>query len=75
MRTSSEQDRVIPQEKSRCFVGLALDAVLMKKYASSFFGTDLAARLNAQRSDTVIITVASTSGCVRATAVDAIQNG
>ena len=51
------------------------DAVLMKKYASSFCGTDLAARLNAQRIDTVIITGASTSGCVRATAVDAIQNG
>lgn len=51
------------------------DAVLMKKYASSFFGTDLGARLNAQRVDTVIITGASTSGCVRATAVDAIQNG
>ena len=49
--------------------------MLMKKYASSFFGTDLAARLNAQRVDTVIITGASTSGCVRATAVDAIQNG
>ena len=51
------------------------DAVLMKKYASSFFGTDLGARLNAQRVDTVIITGASTSGCVRATAVDAIQSG
>ncbi len=51
------------------------DAVLMKKYASSFFGTDLSARLNSLRVDTVIITGASTSGCVRATAVDAIQNG
>lgn len=51
------------------------DAVLMKKYASGFFGTDLSARLNALRVDTVIITGASTSGCVRATAVDAIQNG
>ena len=47
----------------------------MKKYASGFFGTDLSARLNALRVDTVIITGASTSGCVRATAVDAIQNG
>ena len=51
------------------------DALLMKKYASSFFGTDLSSRLVSQRIDTVIITGASTSGCVRATAVDAIQYG
>ena len=47
----------------------------MKKYASCFFGTDLVPRLMNQRVDTLIITGCTTSGCVRATAVDAVQNG
>ena len=51
------------------------DILLVKKYASCFFGTDLVARLNSRRVDTLIITGCTTSGCVRATAVDAVQNG
>lgn len=51
------------------------DVVILKKYASSFFGTDLASRLVSQGIDTVVITGATTSGCVRATAVDAVQLG
>lgn len=51
------------------------DTLLFKKYASCFFGTDLVPRLLAHRIDTVIITGCTTSGCVRATAVDACQNG
>ena len=51
------------------------DSLLVKKYASCFFGTDLASRLMNQRVDTLIITGCTTSGCVRATAVDAVQNG
>jgi maleamate amidohydrolase len=51
------------------------DILLVKKYASCFFGTDLIARLNSRRIDTLIITGCTTSGCVRATAVDAVQNG
>ena len=51
------------------------DSLLFKKYASCFFGTDLVPRLNARRIDTLIITGCTTSGCVRATAVDAVQNG
>lgn len=51
------------------------DSLLVKKYASCFFGTDLASRLTAQRVDTLIITGCTTSGCVRATAVDACQTG
>jgi maleamate amidohydrolase len=51
------------------------DILLVKKYASCFFGTDLTSRLNSRRVDTLIITGCTTSGCVRATAVDAIQNG
>jgi maleamate amidohydrolase len=51
------------------------DVILIKQYASSFFGTSLAAMLTARGADTLIITGCSTSGCVRATAVDAMQNG
>lgn len=51
------------------------DPVLVKKYASCFFGTDLMSRLNVLRVDTVVICGVSTSGCIRATAVDAIQSG
>ena len=51
------------------------DVILVKQYASSFFGTSLAAMLTARGADTLIITGCSTSGCVRATAVDAMQNG
>jgi len=53
----------------------ANDILLVKKYASCFFGTDLVPRLNSRRIDTLIITGCTTSGCVRATAVDAVQNG
>jgi maleamate amidohydrolase len=51
------------------------DILLVKKYASCFYGTDLVPRLNSRRIDTLIIAGCTTSGCVRATAVDAVQNG
>ena len=51
------------------------EAVVVKKYASSFFGTDLASRLTSAGLDTLIVTGCTTSGCVRATAVDAVQLG
>jgi maleamate amidohydrolase len=51
------------------------DSLLVKKYASCFFGTGLASRLMNLRADTLIITGCTTSGCVRATAVDAVQSG
>jgi nicotinamidase-related amidase len=51
------------------------DSLLVKKYASCFFGTDLVARLVSQSVDTLIITGCTTSGCVRASAVDAVQTG
>jgi nicotinamidase-related amidase len=51
------------------------DALLVKKYASCFFGTDLLSRLVAHGIDTVLIAGCTTSGCVRGTAVDAVQNG
>lgn len=51
------------------------DGLIVKKYASAFFGTDLIARLNAKNVDTVIIVGCTTCGCIRATAVDALQLG
>ncbi len=51
------------------------DHVIMKKGASAFFGTGLAATLASLGADTVIVCGATTSGCVRATAVDALQSG
>lgn len=54
---------------------LASELVFTKQYASAFFGTSLAATLNAQRIDTLVLAGYSTSGCVRATAVDGLQSG
>ncbi|MFG1922278.1 isochorismatase family protein [Cryptosporangium sp. NPDC048952] len=51
------------------------DVVVTKQYASAFFGTSLAATLTSRRIDTLVICGVSTSGCVRATAVDAISSG
>jgi maleamate amidohydrolase len=54
---------------------VAAEAVIPKLFASAFFGTPLAAMLTAAGCDTVVVTGASTSGCVRATAIDALQHG
>ena len=51
------------------------EALVLKKYASAFFGTDFVSRLNSRRVDTLLIAGCTTSGCVRATAVDAVQHG
>ena len=51
------------------------DVIINKQYASAFFGTSLAAMLTSLHVDTVILTGCSTSGCVRATAVDGMQYG
>ncbi|WP_068265708.1 isochorismatase family protein [Janibacter limosus] len=53
----------------------ATDAVVDKKGASAFHGTPLAALLRSAGCDTVVLTGATTSGCVRASAVDAVQDG
>jgi maleamate amidohydrolase len=51
------------------------ETVLVKLFASAFFGTGLDEMLREAGCDTVVVTGASTSGCVRATAVDALQYG
>ncbi|MFD5248301.1 isochorismatase family protein [Amycolatopsis sp. NPDC058340] len=51
------------------------DHLILKKGASAFHGTSLAALLTSLGADTVVVCGATTSGCVRATAVDAVQSG
>lgn len=51
------------------------EPVFTKQYASAFFGTQLAGVLKALEVDTLLIAGLSTSGCVRASAVDACQHG
>lgn len=59
-------DRVAPVGDER---------VILKKYASAFFGTDLGTELTTDRVDTLVLAGVTTSGCVRATAVDSLQYG
>jgi maleamate amidohydrolase len=51
------------------------ELVVTKQYASAFFGTSLASTLVARGVDTLVLVGVSTSGCVRATGVDAVQHG
>lgn len=51
------------------------ERVISKQFASAFFGTSLAENLEREGIDTLLITGLSTSGCVRATALDALQSG
>ncbi len=51
------------------------ESVVVKHLASGFFGTDLDQQLMAANADSVLVTGLTTSGCVRASAVDALQHG
>ena len=51
------------------------ETVIVKKGASAFFGTNLASVLISQGIDSVILCGATTSGCIRATAIDLLQYG
>ena len=61
--------QVVPELKP-----LAGEYLVRKTQASAFFGTNLAAWLVQQGADTVVVTGCTTSGCVRATVLDAMQN-
>ncbi|MFC7290319.1 isochorismatase family protein [Hirschia litorea] len=63
----SFDDRVEIDEK--------VDAVYTKRMPSAFFETPLQSFLTWHKVDTVVITGGSTSGCIRATAVDALSHG
>ena len=51
------------------------ELVIVKQYASAFFGTSLSSTLRGLGVDTLAIIGVSTSGCIRATGLDALQNG
>jgi nicotinamidase-related amidase len=51
------------------------EVVILKKGASAFFGTNLPSVLVSQGVDTIVLCGATTSGCIRATAVDLLQYG
>src|SRR6266545_4178928 len=51
------------------------ETIVLKKGASAFFGTNLASILISQQVDSVILCGATTSGCIRATAIDLLQYG
>lgn len=61
--------QIVPELKP-----LAGEYIVRKTQASAFFGTGLAAWLVQQGADTLVVTGCTTSGCVRATVVDAMQN-
>jgi nicotinamidase-related amidase len=54
---------------------IAGETLITKQYASAFFGTALASLLTSIQVDTVLMAGVSTSGCVRASAVDCCQHG
>lgn len=51
------------------------EIVVTKQYASAYFGTSLASSLRSLGCDSVFVTGVSTSGCVRASALDTLQHG
>jgi maleamate amidohydrolase len=65
-RWAQIDERIAPREG---------EPVLVKLFASAFFGTALQSMLTAAGADTLVVTGASTSGCVRATVVDGLQHG
>jgi maleamate amidohydrolase len=71
-------ERGVHPELTGFVAGLAplpTETVITKQYASAFFGTPLAAMLRDREIDTLLISGVSTSGCIRATAVDSCQHG
>ena len=51
------------------------ELIISKQYPSAFFGTSLASTLTSMGVDSVLLTGLTTSGCVRATCVDAMSHG
>lgn len=59
-------DGLVPDER-------ASEMVLVKRHASAFFGTELAGMLVGMGVDTLVIGGVSTSGCIRASTLDALS--
>ena len=71
IKVGSERAELDP----RLEIDSSLDAVINKRMASVFHESPIQSLLTWHRSDTVILTGGSTSGCVRASAVDALSRG
>ena len=65
-RTAAFADGLVPRDD---------ELIISKQYPSAFFGTSLASTLTAMGCDSVLLTGLTTSGCVRATCVDAMSHG
>ena len=59
----------------RCNIDFSVDVIYDKRMPSAFFETPLQSLLVWHKVDTIVITGGSTSGCVRATAVDSLSRG
>lgn len=70
LQQGSEAVEIDPRLERRPY-----ETLVDKKYASAFLGTALASTLRALSVDTVLVAGCTTSGCVRATVVDALQQG
>jgi maleamate amidohydrolase len=70
LRPGSKEVEIVPELKPR-----PGELVLEKRFPSGFYGTNLHSYLTACQVDTVVVTGDSTSGCVRATVVDAVSSG
>jgi nicotinamidase-related amidase len=70
LRPGSKESQIVPELAPR-----AGELVLEKRFPSGFYGTSLHSYLTTCGVDTVVVTGDSTSGCVRATVVDAVSSG
>jgi maleamate amidohydrolase len=70
LRPGSKEAQIVPELAPR-----PGELVIEKRFPSGFYGTNLHSYLTACQVDTVIVTGDSTSGCVRATVVDAVSSG
>ena len=69
-KLTSDAIAIDPRLEVGCY-----DTVVVKKYPSALYETGLASMLNRESVDTLIIAGCTTSVCVRATAIDAMQHG
>ncbi|MBM3486758.1 MAG: isochorismatase family protein [Alphaproteobacteria bacterium] len=70
LKPGSHEIQIVPELEPR-----PGERVIAKHYPSGFFATDLAGWLAKRGVDTAIVTGCTTSGCVRATVVDAMGHG
>ena len=61
--------------RPRCEIDQVKDVIYLKKMPSAFFETQLQSLLVWHQVDTVVLTGGSTSGCIRATAVESLSRG